>query len=118
MSSWYRVTDPEKAVQAARLVAAWGDAPVINLEISEMILEIARDQVLAYAPALDVDILDTDIPNNYVYAQLKQAENLWTAGRVTSSGDVGMDSFSFTPRPLDKTIRTILRPVQGVPSVG
>lgn len=58
-----------------------------------------------------------DIPNSYVYAQLQQAKNLWNAGRAQADGDVGPEGYSFTPRPLDKTIRNILRPVEAVPYV-
>ena len=115
---WYRTSAPDESGSLERVIAAWPDAPTSNLEVCEMILTIAAEQVVAYAPALDPDILYTDIPTNYVYAQLKQAENIWNAGRVSSAGDVGMDSYSFTPRPLDKTIRQILRPKRGVPNVG
>ena len=52
-----------------------------------------------------------------ILAQLRQAENLWNAGRVNSAGDVGVEGYTFTPRPLDKTIRQIIRPVDGKPHV-
>lgn len=59
----------------------------------------------------------TDPPINYVYAQLQQATNLWNAGRVSGGGDAGVEQFTFTPRPLDKTIKQIIRPVHGGPRV-
>jgi hypothetical protein len=37
---------------------------------------------------------------------------------VSSDGDTGMDSYTFTPRPLDKTIRAIIRPIGAVPNAG
>lgn len=158
MAEWFTTegVTPQEATEAQeRLVAAWADAPIENLEVCGMLLEVAREQVESYAPApedLDESIsialtavqstydtytiapgtfeellaalgsaLDpvpsTVTPTRYVYAQLKQAENLWNAGRVNSSGDTGMDGFTFTPRPLDKTIRAIIRPMSGVPDV-
>lgn len=44
---WYSVDD-EDAQQ--RLVAAWEDAPIENLETLEYLLTTAREQVIAYAP--------------------------------------------------------------------
>ena len=139
MAEWYSVTDGEAE---ERLVAAWPDAPIENLETCGFLLATARVQVLAYAPetaslagAIELvlvqfgaaellpEVLDvlgaavTDPPINYVYAQLQQATNLWNAGRVSSGGEGGMDQFTFTPRPLDKTIKQIIRPVHGGPRV-
>jgi len=53
-----------------------------------------------------------------VFAQLGQAKTLYNAGSVNSAGEVGMDGFTFTPRPLDKVIRSIIRPTEGGFSVG
>ena len=111
MADWYSVAAPE---QTDRLLAAWPDAPIENLELCGFILETAQEQVLAYAPVLAAG---EAIPGRWVYAQLKQAENLWNAGRVSSSGDVGVEQYSYTPRPLDKTIRGIIRPTDGKPHV-
>lgn len=111
MADWYSVTDADAQT---RLLAAWGDAPIENLELTGLILETAQEQVVSYAPALADD---APIPNRWVYAQLKQAENLWNAGRVSGNGEVGVEQFTFTPRPLDKTIRGIIRPIDGKPHV-
>lgn len=136
MTTWYSVNDQE------RLTNAWDDAPIEDEETCGFLLETARIQVLAYAPesatlggALEetlarfgvsqhlaavlalLDVDPADPPFNYVFAQLRQAQNLWNAGRVTSSGDAGMESFTFTPRPLDKTIKSIIRPTDGKPDV-
>ncbi|WP_315107007.1 hypothetical protein [uncultured Microbacterium sp.] len=139
MAEWYTATSDEAQ---QRLVGAWPDAPIENLEVCGFLLETARVQVLAYAPEtgmlagavelalvqfgladrladvlvlLDAD--PTDPPINYVYAQLQQATNLWNAGRVSGGGDAGVEQFTFTPRPLDKTIKQIIRPVHGGPRV-
>ena len=109
-SMWFTVADQE------RLVAAWPDAPIENSETLGFILSAARDQVIAYAPApIPPQNWDTAPHDRYVYAQLQQAINLWNAGRVAPTGDLGDGSFSFTPRPLDKTIRQIIRLVDGRP---
>ncbi|MGP6171975.1 hypothetical protein ACTU6V_12305 [Microbacterium sp. A204] len=111
MATWYTTTPP---AEVDRLRAAWEDAPVENMEVLGFILETAQEQVIAYAPELAED---APIPNRWVYAQLQQATNLWNAGTVTSSGDVGVDQYSYTPRPLDKTIKGIIRPIDGKPHV-
>ena len=128
MRTWYSADENDTDAQE-RLTGAWIDAPLDNLEVCAMLLEIARDQVWVYAPecggvdddgAPIVPVIDTGdlVPARLVMAQLQQATNLWNAGRVNSSGDVGMDSFSFTPRPLDKTIRSMIRPTKGTVDVG
>jgi len=140
MPDWYSA-DSEGA--QTRLLGAWPDAPLINLEVCGMILEVARGQVLEYgAELLDpLEQLAEDIaslgypqttiddvmalldgepfapPVRYVYAQLQQAINLWNAGRASGDGEIGEGAFTFTPRPLDKTIRGIIRPIDGKPHV-
>ena len=209
MSTWYAATPP---AEADRLVAAWPEAPIENLELCSLILDTAREQVAAYAPAdapatfepvtitwpdgstatlsrtletvtavmhtvssapkpnlaipaefappgpttvsyqnaaigrpggILVQVTGstqtnpltiasayvangpwtdqtfiweprsaagTGVPTRHVYAQLQQARNLWNAGRAGGDGDLGPEGFTFTPRPLDKTIRDIIRP--------
>lgn len=123
MAEWFGIADEDAQT---RLLDAWADAPVDQAELCEMILETAREQVIAYAPTPDPDelvVIDgvlqsgTVIPARYVYAQLQQAVNIWNAGRVATDGNVGDGGFTFTPRPLDKTIRSIIRPVDGKPHV-
>ena len=122
----------------------WLDAPVENIELLDMIFDVARQQVMAFAeqgeePVEEVtDLLERlgfprftiqdvlallalpptpDPPSRYVYAQLQQAKNLWNAGRVSSDGSVGAEGFAFVPRPLDRTIRSIIRPQSGAANV-
>lgn len=102
---WYTV-DTQRAQD--RLIAAWEDAPFENLETLGYLLSAARQQVAAYAgdlPATD------DLNDRLAFAQLRQAINLWNAGRVSGDGDLGDGAYTFTPRPLDKTIRQIIRPI-------
>ncbi|APH44878.1 hypothetical protein BMW26_07845 [Microbacterium sp. 1.5R] len=124
MTTWYSATTPE---QADRLLAAWPDAPTENQELCGFLLDIAREQVLEFAPpypGLDsserwehMAAWDLDPAPRFVYAQLQQATNLWNAGRAQQDSSVGSEGYSFTPRPLDKTIRSIIRPTSGVANV-
>ncbi|SDO77650.1 hypothetical protein SAMN04487848_2055 [Microbacterium sp. ru370.1] len=114
MYTWY-VVDAEDPATVQRLRAAWKDAPIENLEVLDMILDTAKAQVIAYAPELPSD---DEYPSRYVLAQLMQARTLWAAGQVTSAGTVGEGEYVFTPRPMDKTVRTIIRPEDGKPDVG
>lgn len=163
MATWFSVNTPD---ETERLIGAWSDAPIENAELIGMLLEIAREQVEAYAPAPDdaepgstpfagltwtftvvsgvitdqaivlseglipsgftgtvtfpqtaADLVEGAVPNRYVYAQLQQARNLWNAGRTDGSGEAGVEGYSFQPRPLDKTIRSIIRPTSGAADV-
>lgn len=149
MAEWFTY-DPEDAASVERLIGdggadagAWPEAPVDRVEVLSMLFEVAREQVIAYAPdpgtaeasvaavlerfglehklvdvlaVLELDSL-TDPPSRYAYAQLQQAVTLWNAGRTAPDGTVGDGAFVFTPRPLDKTIRGIIRPMDGKPHV-
>jgi len=117
MSTWYTAPEDDPTAQE-RVRDAWHEAPLENLEVLGFILGTAKKQVLAYAPApTDTDDLEAEPPDNYVYAQLEQAKNLWNAGRVDSNGNVGSDQFTFTPRPLDWVVKAIIRPIDGKPDV-
>lgn len=136
MAEWYAGGE---ATAAERLQGAWADAPTENLELLGMLCEVAKLQVMRYGLTGEVaseqllmfltglgydstvidevfTILDIETPPapvNWVYAQLQQIKNLWNAGRAQGSGDVGVDGFVFQPRPLDKTIRGIIKPPSG-----
>lgn len=114
MANWFSANSPE-ALQ--RVVAAWKDAPLTNVEVVGMLLEIAMEQVLEYAPADEPPADEVSAPTRYVWAQLQQAKHLWNAGRVAPGGDVGAGDFVYAPRPLDRDIQRIIRPTSGVPNV-
>lgn len=100
-------------LESARL--DWLDAPGYDSWLYELLWS-AKQQVLAYAPALAAGVRP---PLNYRRAQLLQARNNWNAGKVDpASGGLGEDSFVIQPYPLDWTIKQILRPKTGVPVVG
>jgi hypothetical protein len=130
MAQWYMVEgdSPEEANSAQeRLLAAWPDAPLENLEVLDFILESARDDVIAYAPAIPEDTLTVEDgvisttwvpPKNYVLAQLERAKDIWNDGRVDpATGDIGDGSFTFRPGRMRKSIRVLIRPEDGKPHV-
>jgi len=122
-AEWFTTATPE---QAQRLAEAWPGVPEDQDEVTAMLLDIAREQVISFAPddAFERTVVypflraDHNKPaSRLVYAQLQQAINLWNAGNVSSAGEIGPEGYSFTPRPLDKTIRGIIRPTTGVAHV-
>lgn len=120
--------------------AAFPELPIENEDLVRMLLDVAREQVIAFAaddePAaqvtdllhnlgveetviaqvialLDFEASEPGVPIRYVYAQIQQAKNLWFAGK----GEDGPEGFTFSPRPLSKDIQRIIRPTSGVASV-
>lgn len=92
-------------VDSAREV--WPDATDDDARLHQL-LDLARQQVTAYAPAL---LIGTRAPANYREAQIMQCRNIWNAGKVDpASGGFGEDSFVIRPFPLDWMIKQILRP--------
>ncbi|WP_295824189.1 hypothetical protein [uncultured Microbacterium sp.] len=69
--SWYTADD---AAAQSRVVGAWKDAPLANLEVLGMLLDIAREQVLEYAPALDTEVGDV-VPGALTVARRNLAKN-------------------------------------------
>lgn len=137
MTEWFSVST---SAAQERLVAAWDSAPVENEELCSFLADVSRTQVVAYAaeddaPALQVAELldglgitstvinevlellefeeDPEPPARYVFAQLQQMKNLYNAAEASPMGEMGPDSYSFVPRPLDKTIRQMIRPTTG-----
>jgi hypothetical protein len=96
----------------------WIDADLDD-DVLEELLEVAKQQVIAYAPALPepAEGEELDVPVNYRYGQLEQAKNLWNAARVDASGGDGDGTFVMRPHPLDWIIKQILRPRRAVPRV-
>lgn len=123
MAEWYGVAD-EEAQQ--RVLGAWKDAPLDNLEVCSMILATAREQVLACAPEPPEDSLAVIdgvltntfvIPESYVYAQRLVAMKTWQSEQANAGGDVSAEGFTFTPYQRDRLIREIIRPKDGKPHV-
>lgn len=137
MATWF-ITGAGASLEDAH--AAFPELPIENVELAGMLLDVAREQVLAFAaddePTVQVaDLLknlgveeaviaqvitllgfeatEPGIPTRYVYAQILQAKNLWFAGK----GEDGPEGFTFSPRPLSKDIQRIIRPTSGVANV-
>jgi hypothetical protein len=101
----------------------WVDAPEDD-ELLEELLENAKQQVIAYARKSVREAYEAatdeepfDVPANLRLAQRRQVENLWTAGKVDTSGNMGPDSFVRTTHPLDWHVKQIIRPRSAVPIV-
>lgn len=119
MAKWYAVTDteePDDEENAARerIALAWSDADMENLDLLSMILNVARDQVIDFGPRIPEG---APVPDRFVLAQLMQAQNLWAAGKANPEGAIGPEGFSFMPRPLDRDVRSTIRPPKGRPHV-
>lgn len=92
----------------------WADAPRSDLALYE-VLEVAKNEILNFAPELSED---APIPNSYRRAQLMNARDVWNASKVDAgSGELGEETFAIRPFPLDWSIKQILRPRRGAPTV-
>jgi hypothetical protein len=96
--------------------ASWVDARAVDDDVLYEILQIAKHQVIEYAPALAED---ADVPQSYRLGQILQARNTYNSSIVdASSGDIGADTFVIRPFPLDWQVKQLLRPRRGNPVVG
>jgi len=112
----------------------WVDAPTDDGEdedatLSELLV-VAKEAVLAYAPALDTSddlIIDEDgyivnqdaeaIPESYRIAQLMQARNVWNSSKASPSGNLDNGEYGLSTFPLDWQVRQLLRPKRGRPVI-
>ncbi len=105
--------DPWYNVVTARV--DWDGAPDSDGVLADL-LDSARDQVLAYAPALG---LEEPVPSRYRRGQLMQARNTWNAAQT--NGDAQVDAgggIYVTVRPLDWAVKQVIRPKRGVKALG
>jgi len=97
----------------------WRDAPRRDLTLWT-VLDTARLQVAAYAPALlpPADGEPVPVPAHYRQAQLMQARNVWNAAKTdpTQAG-IGDDGLVIRPYPMDWVVKGIIRPRNPVPTV-
>lgn len=99
----------------------WADAPKLDSTLLA-VLNAAHGQLVEYAPALALDTTVEPpveiVPDHYRYAELLQARALWAATR--RDGDVlGFDGGeAIRVRPLDSTVKALLRPGAGIGRVG
>lgn len=90
--------------------AQWADAPLDDVFLFQ-ILDTAREQCLAYAPALP---LGAPIPQRYIQAELMQARAIYQSVIANQQDNVGVDGFQVRVFPLDFTIRALLRPKRAI----
>lgn len=95
--------------------AIWQTADDIPDSLLDDLLHVARDSVLAFAPALPEDYPLGKCPPAYRLAHMMQTRNLWNAVEVDSDGGFGEGDFTIRPVPLDWIIKQVLRPKTAVP---
>lgn len=88
----------------------WADAPLDDVFLYQL-LDTAKVQCVAYAPALAVDAI---VPTRYVQAQLTQARALYQSTIANQADNVGIEGFTVRVFPLDFTIRAMLRPKKAI----
>lgn len=88
----------------------WRDAPLDDPALFA-VLESAKDQCLAFAPAV------TLVPARYRQAQLMQARALWNSGHVNSDGALGGGDVTVTVFPMDWTVKNLLRPKRAIGAI-
>lgn len=112
---WYTV-EAIRTPQGEDDEAVWEDAAHIPGSLLRDLLEVARGQVLAFAPTLPADLAASGkCPAAYRLAHLMQTRNLWNAVEVDPGGGFGDDSYTIRPVPLDWIVKQTLRPRAGIP---
>lgn len=84
--------------------AEWEDAAVIPDIRLHALLEVAKQQIIAFAPVLADGARP---PMNYREGQKIHARNMLNAGRATGDGE---GEFDLAPHPLDWHVEQLLRP--------
>lgn len=104
---WYTIDDARED---------WRDAPAADARLWQL-LTLARQQVIAEAPALPED---ATVPANCRAGQLMQARNLYNAGLTDpQTGAIGDDdTFQLRVFPVDWMVKQVLRPKRAIPVVG
>jgi hypothetical protein len=90
--------------------AQWSDAPLDDVFLHQ-ILETAKAQCVAYAPAL---LLGAQVPVTYLQAQLLQSRAIYQSVIANQQDSVGVEGFQVRVFPLDFTIRAMLRPKRAI----
>ena len=90
--------------------AQWADAPLDDVFLFQL-LDTAKEQCLAYAPALPIG---APIPARYLQAQETQSRALYQSTIANQADNVGIEGFTVRVFPLDFTIRAMLRPKKAI----
>ena len=95
---------------------SWIDSRAIEDAVLYDLLQIAKHQILEYAPAIEEGAA---IHISYKMGQKLQARNIYNAALVDSgNGDIGNETFTIRPFPLDWQVKQLVRPRRGTPVVG
>lgn len=109
MAEWYSIATEE---DIERIEAAWNDAPTDNLDLLGALLDIAREDVIEYAPD-PPEGEEFEPGNRHVYAQLQHARSLWNVGYMNEQGDLGSEEWgTYRRQSIDKILGRIIRPVR------
>lgn len=101
---WVSTTDPY-------MIELWPDAP--SEATTELLLAAAQEQCEQYAPTPVPD----PVPARYKQACVLQARATWRSTQAGPGDNLGGDGFTVTAYPMDKTIRSLLRPVHAVRTI-
>lgn len=108
-----QVEDGWHTLESAR--REWLDAPALDDQLYGQLVA-AKEQCLAFAPALAVD---APVPMRYRQAQLMQTRNLWNSPKSDPNlGGFGGEDMPRTIFPMEWSVKNLLRPKRGVPLVG
>jgi len=97
----------------------WRDAPA-DEDLLNLYLASTVEQILAYGPeSTALAIAATgEVPDSYRLAELVQLRNVWNAVKSDpASQGIGDEGFVFRPFPMDWTVKQIIRPARGKPTV-
>jgi hypothetical protein len=89
----------------------WPDAPKVDATLWDF-LNVAKGQVFEYGTNLAEG---APIPTNWRAAQLMQAKALRDKNGADTDDNINSGTFGVTIYPMDKTIRSVIRPKKGVP---
>ena len=107
------------AATLAQARAQGADAPTVDATLQQL-LDAGWSKCLTYLPAevvATVGATPASTVPGYVLANIYAARDLWTAFRV--DGDtIAFDSYAVRVRELSSTVKGLLRPDTGRPSVG
>jgi hypothetical protein len=93
----------------------WPESLGIDDLLLEELIETAREQCEAYAPALEPG---EPVPSRYRTAQLMQIQGLWKSSTSGPGDSIGPEGLTITVFPMDRTVKNALRPKRGIPVVG
>lgn len=101
---------------AEGLFDVWPDAGTLDQAVLTSLLEVAKEQVIIYAPAGTPT--EGGIPERLALAQLRQAQNIHRAITVDGGGQIGDgEGYAITTYPLDWHVKNLIRPKRGRISV-